>query len=459
MKRVLSVLLLLTMYHLANAQECTIRVHVVAPPPEAAITVKAYDEPITWKEVTLDSVFPDSAGYATLSFSVDQPKMAEFHVGEQYAKLFLEPGMDLSIDVVYADFDNTISHKGATRANQQYLLKELLHDFQTPQTKYTLFDDAKVYSTYIDSLQQSHREFYRASDTTQMTPVFRDYVRLMIECQYHYSRDMFSVLYDRETQQFSERTLPDWYYDNLKTLDLNGDQYVLDGHYYTAVRLYLVQFAISKWNDVARTYDEIKQALKGKVRDVQLASYLEMQLTHLAQNPVFGDSLINDYKGLCTTPQYSKIISELYAVSKRLAKGQPVPVMQAADKNGVVHSIEELRGKVVYVDIWATWCLPCIAAMRASHDLRTEFKDDDVAFVYINYVDDVKKWNTYTTSNDLGTYNWYADAKQSEHLRSALNINGIPRYMIIDRDGTIVKSQASGPDAVSKELRALLTPK
>lgn len=444
---------------LASAQQpkpATIMFRCEHAPPDAVVAVTSVSDPIEWREITLDSASIRSREAVTLECNVDGPTTAELHIGEQYAKLFLEPGMNLNISVDYDAFDSTLTFEGDGAANQRYLLRELLHDFQTPQTKYTLFTDAATYRRYIDSVQNSHRDFYRTSDTLALTPAFRHYAASVIEYQYVYSLNMFSVTYDPATQQFSNRELPDWFYSSVRNLPLTDEVMAEDPHYMTAVEIYLDRFVIKGENDLRTVYRKIDSTLSGRVQDVQLGTFLRRHISALVRDRPLGDSLLSAYRSTCTSPRLSSIIRGQYKLALSLKKGQPAPMVSAIDISGEPHTLQELKGKVVYVDIWATWCLPCVAAMKSSRELRSAFSTDDVAFVYIAFEDDIERWRSYLKNNDLGPHAWFADKVMSEQIQQRIGVHGIPRYMIIDRDGNIYSAEAPGPDNVKPTLEGLV---
>jgi thiol-disulfide isomerase/thioredoxin len=75
----------------------------------------------------------------------------------------------------------------------------------------------------------------------------------------------------------------------------------------------------------------------------------------------------------------------LYQVNKMkaLAPGQPAPALTLPDVDGNPVSLDDFRGKVVYLDFWGTWCYPCLQEIPHSLELEEEFGEEEVAFVYV----------------------------------------------------------------------------
>lgn len=118
--------------------------------------------------------------------------------------------------------------------------------------------------------------------------------------------------------------------------------------------------------------------------------------------------------------------------------------------------IELNKGKLLYVDIWASWCVPCRSAMSYSRELRENFKDKNIAFIYLSVDEDFDKWKRAIEQENLSFYiNSFkvANPRKNSFLVS-LNAEEIPRYLLFNKDGKLVHSNAPGPG--SEELKNLL---
>ncbi len=98
------------------------------------------------------------------------------------------------------------------------------------------------------------------------------------------------------------------------------------------------------------------------------------------------------------------------------------------------------KGKVIYIDVWATYCKPCIDAMPYSKKLMEKFKGKDVEFVYICIDSKEEIWKKWVSKLNLGGgQHYFLDRKQSRFFRKSLDIQGIPQSFIIDKQGNIVE--------------------
>ncbi len=106
---------------------------------------------------------------------------------------------------------------------------------------------------------------------------------------------------------------------------------------------------------------------------------------------------------------------------------------------------EKFPNKVIYVDFWAPWCGPCMAEMPHSKELQEKFKGKDVVFVFLASKCTEKSWKATIAQKQLSGEHFLLTDKEYALLAEKFNIAGIPRYMIIDKQGVVVKTDAPRP--------------
>lgn len=141
----------------------------------------------------------------------------------------------------------------------------------------------------------------------------------------------------------------------------------------------------------------------------------------------------------------------------RFAKGTSSPeFVNYENFNGGTTSLSDLRGKYVYIDVWATWCKPCKDEIPSLKILENDFHGKNIEFVSIS----VDKLNAYDTWKkmvkdlDLKGVQLFADNNFESDFITAYGINSIPRFILLDPEGNIVDANASRPS--NPELRELL---
>lgn len=137
-----------------------------------------------------------------------------------------------------------------------------------------------------------------------------------------------------------------------------------------------------------------------------------------------------------------------------LNPGDPAYNFNYVDKDGKMVSMSDLKGKVVLIDVWATWCGPCTAQIPHLKKLEEEMKGKDVAIVSISVDEekDKEKWLKMIKDENLGGIQLFAGGWGD--IGKQYQIKGIPRFMVFDKQGKIVTVNSPRPS--SPELKALL---
>ncbi|WP_405608029.1 TlpA family protein disulfide reductase [Polaribacter sp. Asnod1-A03] len=152
-----------------------------------------------------------------------------------------------------------------------------------------------------------------------------------------------------------------------------------------------------------------------------------------------------------------------YASSKKMGKGNVSPKFENyLDAKGGTKSLDSFKGKYVYIDVWATWCGPCIREIPSLKALEKEYHSKNIEFVSISTDESrrsggsweaaEKKWRDFVKARQLsGVQLW---SGQDFSFQQAYQITGIPRFILIDPEGKIVDSNAPRPS--DPNLKTLL---
>jgi thiol-disulfide isomerase/thioredoxin len=122
--------------------------------------------------------------------------------------------------------------------------------------------------------------------------------------------------------------------------------------------------------------------------------------------------------------------------------------------------VSKYKGKIVFVDFWATWCGPCRSGMENIKPLKAELEGKDIEFVYItNHTSPLETWNMMVP--DIKGQHFRIEPDEWNKLASRFNISGIPHYMLVDKSGNIVKDKiyfASSNSELRKMFEEYLNP-
>ena len=149
-------------------------------------------------------------------------------------------------------------------------------------------------------------------------------------------------------------------------------------------------------------------------------------------------------------------ILKLYTQYELLGQGKPAPLSSLQDSDGNIYTFGNFKGKVIVVDVWATWCCSCIEKMPKFIQLKNEFQENgNIIFLTVS-IDQERtrdKWLKAIQENNMtGLINLIISPTGDSHFETDYQIVGVPRYFIIDKEGKIITVFAPSPDKEMKDL-------
>ena len=144
----------------------------------------------------------------------------------------------------------------------------------------------------------------------------------------------------------------------------------------------------------------------------------------------------------------------------KLKAGQPfpaLPVLTDLNDKEVKYEHLPLKGKLLFIDIWATYCPDCRKELPALEALQEDYKTLPITFVSISVDRDKEAWKTMVKEKKLSGIHLYASPETKELFKELYDLRSIPRYMLIDEKGNIINANLPMPS--DKNLKELITEK
>lgn len=155
------------------------------------------------------------------------------------------------------------------------------------------------------------------------------------------------------------------------------------------------------------------------------------------------------------TSVYGVRIKEKIDVLKSVAVGQPAPDFTLETPEGTPFSLSSLKGKVVVIDFWASWCGPCRRENPHMVEMYNEVHNKGVEFLGVSLDKDKENWLKAIEDDQL-TWNHVSDLKYwNSEAAKLYGVNSIPATVLIDQNGTIVAKKLFG-DELKAEIEKLI---
>jgi thiol-disulfide isomerase/thioredoxin len=421
----------------------------------------------------------DSLGKLTAKVEVSQPLLATLNIGNSYAKIFLRPGESLSItyDSAYG-FDFRANSGKSALGHFNNHLNQTLEILNTNGLMGRSPDD---FLTAIDSIEKkikSHTAAFRDSiefnsgDIQILDKLFKlniEYAKIWYAFRYYNDALVEQVYAFREGRQIIE-------YESPKVLSELWDKVVFDtallsSPIYSDIYKQMLWaysedkfsvFDVKLWNK-PDTLNPFKTAamIKDKMLPKPIAEYLYADNVNknLWEHGVtkITDSLFRNFELEFPDSKYTPTLARVFEKQGTLTQGRIAPNIRGTKSDGTIANLTDFKGRIVYIDVWATWCGPCVEEIPHSIELQKYFKNDpNIIFLNVSVDRDIEAWRRkIEIEKSWGGVHVNLKRVQVDSLGFNYGITGYPTYILIDKDGKILTTRAQRPSS-GEELKAEL---
>ena len=144
-----------------------------------------------------------------------------------------------------------------------------------------------------------------------------------------------------------------------------------------------------------------------------------------------------------------------YISDPDLARARMAPPFSVTTTDGQHVSLDELKGKVVLLDFWATWCAPCREALPHMRKIAEKFEGQPFVVLSVSLDEDEQKWKEFIEKNEM-TWLQYRDGGFKGPIANLFAVQAIPQTFTIDADG-VLQDQHIGDASIEGKLKKLVS--
>lgn len=260
------------------------------------------------------------------------------------------------------------------------------------------------------------------------------------------------------------------YYSFLKDLNLNDPAYLSTSWYCSILSQIFKTEALNiapigdqnpnEWmKDTSEKLKDLVGFDSGLFYDMLLSNSYARQLKSMTPFSDIQKANIQSY--FDQQPAYSAVLlaenEEIMTILNKKNTGYNINETPNVSEDKIIESIvARYPDKVVFIDFWATWCAPCLKGMKEIEPLKKRLKDSDIVFVYItNESSPQKLWREKIS--EIGGEHYYLKDEIWESISEEFKFDGIPVYLIYDKNGKLIHQQvgmmkAEKADSIIKKL-------
>lgn len=362
--------------------------------------------------------------------------------------LYLENSYDLNLMVDTKKFDETLTYTGKGAEPNNYMARKMV-------------ENGKVFANYMELFELDESQFVE-----KITTLYADLDKRLPGLPKKFiESERENLLYDKASNLARYEGFHGYlkgdktfkvsanFPDPYKGIRLDNDEkYKNSQSYRKFIQDIFGTEIISTAQNPNNNVSSPMKAASDKLNEMKPGAIREGIAKYLAEAINSGDADSEVlYASIMESTSDGAFKEELTKKMKRLRTlmpGADSPVfVNYENYNGGTTSLIDLKGKFVYIDIWATWCGPCIEETPAFKELVKKYNGKNVTFVSISIdtAADKEKWRNTVREKEMNWVQLFAENERNSTFIRDYDISDIPRFIFLDPDGKIVSVDAPRP--------------
>lgn len=389
----------------------------------------------------------------TFKTTIDKPVLYSLRTGRRSSiEFYVNPGDITELEV---DFDN--AKDGAKFSGKLETVNNYLAEKSKVTSKYfgnmkAAFGlDKENFKLKLDSLSNEITEKVKAisiSAIAELEKANLGYtVKTYLSMYPEYNAYVNSIEFNADS---TDNSL-------LEGLDLNMAHHLIFSNYSGLLNKFIMnKFIKENGSKALETMPAIERLPKifaiidANVTNQEVRDYLKQNafMDDLSYGEFWKlNDMVNKYLAECQTPGYKNIIETLYNKKMLLAPGKSAPLFKYKDINGKEYALEDLKGKLVYIDFWATWCGPCRHELPFLEEVEKAYEGKKITFISMSVDEDMVAWDKMVKEKKMKGLQLHADGAWNSTVAKDYQIKGIPTFVLIDENGMIISPAAPRPSS------------
>ena len=376
------------------------------------------------------------------------------------APLYVEPGDTLIVDFEAANFQYSFSFSGKAAGNNK-LLYEYLKAYPTETNRFKMVQyrrgtfwydcDPKMdhmmqdtgpsaFTAKLDLRKESTFDmvdFAIKSNPTKITRGFQDFLEAEAMYLNAYHKLLYGHIYKNKYK------LDDSFFTFLDEVPVQNE--AIGNFWYRQFLLAYCNHHSENFDVKEKTYTEQYNFANDRL-ERSAKRFVQSEILVNALRGKTIDQIAGSYRDFILTNEmyhfHQKVINQ-YDKSIKYMAGSKAPDFTLAEQSGKTVNLNDYKGKVIYLNFWASWCAPCMKKMELMQSLQSGKQNPNVVYVNISLDRKEEAWQkTLKKKNFSGIHLW-AEGNIDSKIAKDYQITILPQYYIIDKNGGFAEKPES----------------
>lgn len=406
-----------------------------------------------------------------LACRIEIPQLVTLRYGNQQCQLFLEPNDSLHIEFDSQTFPQKIKFGQKGKDNNILLQNYQKHFPKDPilfkyrQYRkgihyYKIHEDldklmqqktAVEFRQFVESewkKKQSMYDLFAQDPSRRLSPEFSTF----LQTEFNYDKWLKLLTYGDVYK--GRHRLDSTFLGFLDTVLVLNDLSLGSPNYrdfITAFVQYRCRHNKAKQQSIyIELYNYSKHYLDGRTKYFTMAHFLALALRK--EDPQIVLPIYEDF--IKENPYYEldRVVLDPFQKANQFAAGTPAPNFTLTNMEGKVVQLSQFKGKVVYLDFWASWCRPCIQKIEALQEFEPKFANKEVVFLHISIDESKNKWEETLAQRQFKGVHLYVNPLEAQ-ITKDYEVLSVPKFFLITKEGNFAYTPTSFD---SKELELTL---
>ncbi|GEM_PF-3400484 len=423
-----------------------------------------------------ERIIPNN-GEIVISYPISKATFLDIKTDDHSQGLYFQPGLTYTIlfDLSKRESGYQFTEKNGMINNYFESVNQIIQTFLFKNKKYYEWD-TEEYPTGIQLLENmiDHERAYfiktHSFSVDEQKLMAAETKALLLS----FKMNHFLAFYHPYSSSKKQKDVPEYFKDIEKTMLFDSLLMEAFSNSYTMALIFYTNIAwgnelakttdintVGKHNFLSLAYPVIKnKQVPESVREFLLYHLLTYSMAGYRAMPDDFDGHYLEFKKAYPVSEYTQLINPLIEKIKALHSKVPAADFEGKDIDGKIYRLSDFKGKLVYLDVWATWCAPCVKEFPSLIDLQKKFENNEkVAILSISLDNDPEKWKAFLKKNaaEIG-HHLYLPNEELNKFTRAYSLKGAPYYMLIDPSGYMINANFDSPSSpgIEKKLNELL---